>query len=294
MTETFSQNWSETVHRLAVGFEPRDAATGRRVRSGLELRAETAGSPLRAWRRFEPDDNLTPALPQVAKHPSNRFSITMAATDRLFPEKTAIAFRLVDPSRWYVPRRFVVQLADHAAIVAQDLDPTTRSSPAANRVLRPSLHPGSAYPRSPRATGLIGRVLRGTKPLRWARIRVVDRRNGRLLAVAHGDDRGEFTVLLGASITGALPDRAIAVRVIVFGPEEAPKPTDPDAPALDRLWDAPIERLPVPAHGLHPEVEAGTALPAGYTESTTGPTDLDLALGVLRSHDVPDFEFTAP
>ncbi len=77
-------------------------------------------------------------------------------------------------------------------------------------------------------------------------------------------------------------------------PAHKPAAEDSDAPRLDPLWDAPLQKLPVPAHGQHAEVEAGTAIPDGYVESTAGHTNVDLPLGFVRSRDVPDFVFTAP
>ncbi len=295
MTALLSSSWSETATRLAIGIEPRDAATGERVRRGVLLRMETNAAPIREWAHFGGADTLTDLLPDIAQHSSNRFAVTMAMTEGRPPADDFVVLRLVDHHRWYVPRRFEIALADHAAIIAQELDPAVDPPPAANRVVRPLLFPGSAHPRSPRATGIVGRVLRNGAPLRWARVRVDDRRTDRTLLVAHGDDRGEFTALIGAGLNGALPTGPIGVRIHVFGPAVEPSSAgDPDRPAVDPLWDLPLEDLPVPARGVRPDVEDGTAMPAGYVESDTGPTDLDLPLGVVRSGDVPDLIFTAP
>ncbi|MFV0259213.1 MAG: hypothetical protein ACK5PP_12295, partial [Acidimicrobiales bacterium] len=108
------------------------------------------------------------------------------------------------------------------------------------------------------------------------------------------DDRGEAVILLGPSERGAVPTGPLTVRVEVFGPAVPPGPAAGDRPGLDPWWDLPVEDLPIPAHGLVPAVEAGTAVPAGHVASTTGPIDLTLPLGHVRSHDLPDLDFVAP
>lgn len=298
MTAILDSAWSQTATRLAVGVEPHDIATGQRVRRGLDLRLETNASPVRGWRRFGGADTLTSLLPNVRQHASNRFAITMKRAEKAAetaPPRDAVRLRLVDLHRWYVPRRLNVALADHVAILQREEDPTLDAPPASNRVIRPFMYPGGAHPRAPRATGLAGRVLRNGTPMRWSRVMLEDRRTGQPVVTAHGDDRGEFVAILGQASGGTLPTGPIPVRVHVFGPALAPtSASDPELPDVDSLWDLPIEDLPVPARGVRPDVETGIALPPGYVATSTGPIDLDLPLGVVRSHDAPDFIFNAP
>jgi hypothetical protein len=129
-------------------------------------------------------------------------------------------------------------------------------------VRRPGLYPGAAYDLSGLATGLraraVWRIAGKTVPARWVRVRA--ERAGQPLAHAHGDDRGEFLLLLGPDAGQFLP-LALALDVIVMAP-----PQPPDLAALasalrkDPLADLPLEPVAPPA------AEAGQLRPQGYAE----------------------------
>ncbi|MGB7922043.1 MAG: hypothetical protein WCF57_02235, partial [Pyrinomonadaceae bacterium] len=158
------------------------------------------------------------------------------------------------------------------------------------RLRRPALFPGAAYDISETATGLRGRVMRDGKPMRWARVEARLPGSKVLVGRAHGDDRGEFLLLLG---TNASPlsdlENPLTIRVTVFGPTVAPVPATPDLPGLDPLWDLPLEIAAAP--GAPDPVSAGETMPANYEPKPLNGTDVDFILGKLRS-GIADFIFS--
>jgi hypothetical protein len=112
--------------------------------------------------------------------------------------------------------------------------------------------------------------------------------NGARVGRAHGDDRGEFLLLLDPAAAPAVElTNPLEVRVAVSGPATAPVPATPDRPAADPLWDLPLEELPPP--GSPDPVSAGDAVPAGFVTSLTATRIVDFRLGRLISGD--DFQF---
>ena len=100
---------------------------------------------------------------------------------------------------------------------------------------------------------------------------------------AHGDDRGEFLLLLNSNLTtgSALP-KPLEIEVSVFGPA-VPPVIDED----DQLLDLPLETLSAP--GAVDDVARGVQLPAGYTASVT--RIVQFTLGKCLSGE-PDFQIT--
>jgi hypothetical protein len=142
-----------------------------------------------------------------------------------------------------------------------------------SRVRRPVLFPGAAYDAVSLSTGLRGRVTRaGGSVVRWSRVEA--RRNGgdTIIARAHGDDRGEFLLLLPPEASQG-PDLVdpVSIRIDVFGPAAAPVPPSPGLPELDPFWDLPTEI----AASLDPNnpsadlTSAGTTLPPGYSATVS-------------------------
>jgi hypothetical protein len=122
--------------------------------------------------------------------------------------------------------------------------------------------------------------------MRWARVEARVPASGTLVGRAHGDDRGEFLLLIGSGAipVGDLVD-PLPIRVTVFGPAAPPVPGSPDLPAQDPLWDLPIETAS--AAGAPDPVSAGEDLPTGYAGTSTSRV-VDLTLGRLMS-GVADF-----
>lgn len=266
-------SYSERLHRLAVGFEPIDAVRGGRYPHPLRFEIEPAedldatASYRRPWREGQ-------SRPVVDRHDTNRYALLYQP--RLEPGN--VALRIDDPFRRAVPRRFRLPIPTVAAAEA---------APAGNRVRRPVLFPGAAFELSARTTGLRARVTRGGVPLRWARIEARLPISNRLVGRAHGDDRGEFLLVIepSAAPIAELAD-PLQIRVTAHGPAIAPVP--PAGALDDPLWDLPLEILPAP--GAADPVSSGETFPAGYAATFTSTRIVDFRLGRLIS--APDFVFS--
>jgi hypothetical protein len=238
------------THRLALGLEPLDAMRGGRATHPVRIEVE-GPLPRPLARRRDPYQHAGTAGPAVSRHDSCLHVLlyhpALAARER-------INLRIYDSYRRYVPRRLSIPLLTPAQAEIE---------PYLHRVRRPALFPGAAYDVSKRWTGLRGRVLRDGRPMRWARIEA-KLADGRHLAWAQGDDRGEFLLLLGpppAPLGDHLSD-PLSIIVAVYGPAQVPVPASKDVPDRDALWDLPLEIVPAPG-GADP-VSAGAELPATY------------------------------
>jgi len=117
----------------------------------------------------------------------------------------------------------------------------------------------------------------------------LDAATGDVVGRAHGDDRGEFLLLLDvtASTIGELVT-PLDFEVVVYGPLPGPPiPATADLPSLDPLWDLPLEPVPPAAPD---EVTPGIALPAGYGFTDTSHPTLSFDLGRLKS--IPTIVFS--
>ncbi len=268
------------VHRLAVGLEAVDVASGGRVppplhvirddrplEDGLLVRLEGAGR------------DVASALPRFERHRTCRHVIRYEP-GRFRTGHTSVTVRLVESTggmgrRRFVPRRLEIPLLDPD--VADDRDTEFR-------IRRPRLFPGAAYPVQRTATGLRGWVVRGDEIVRWARIEAVRSGGDRVLARAHGDDRGEFLLLLGADARPpGDPTGTVELEVRAFGPDSAPSPSSDLRARVDALWDLPVETLPE-ARDPDP-VSRGEALPTGYGRSAS--RTIQVPLGRIVSEQQP-------
>lgn len=207
--------------------------------------------------------------PRFERHDSRRHAL------RVQPGLAEeIDLRIDERRRRYVPRRLRLDLA---------VLPQTR---------RPALFPGAGYDYVPRTTGLRGRVTRAGEPLRWARVEARLPGTDTLVGRAHGDDRGEFLLLIApeAAPFAELTD-PLQVAVSVFGPATAPVPDPPGIELEDPYWDLPLEPLAAPG-GPDP-IADGETLPAGYVATDDSPRVIAFRLGrTLSSRDgIADFEF---
>ena len=147
--------------------------------------------------------------------------------------------------------------------------------PTTSRTWRPLLFPGAGYDLAETATGVRGTVTDAGKPVRWARIEASA--NGRVIGRAHGDDRGEFLLVLGQN-TGAVGDLAspLAVTITVLAREPGPageggrRPRRPAGGDGRRAGRGPDD------------VSAGITLPDHYVQVAQLP-DHPLTLGRLSS-----------
>lgn len=166
--------------------------------------------------------------------------------------------------RRLVPRRLSIPLVDPAALL-----PDAPSGPRASgfRIWRPSVFPGAAYPIPETATGIRGRVVRDGALVRWARVEARDE-DDRVVGRAHGDDRGEFLLILDpAAAPPGDPTTTLDFTLLVRAPAAAPDPTSaspaPFRAQADPYWDLPLETLPAVA--ASDPVSRGEVTPPGYT-----------------------------
>ena len=236
------------TQRLALGLEPIDVQRSHRVATILKVRREGKAGTLEPVPRHDSCVHAFLQRPALA----NPFDL-----------------RLTDDSRRYVPRRLSISLAP----------------PAATK-LSPGLFPGAAYDCTSRATGIRGSATRAGAALRWARVEArlpADTAvKGAVVGRAHGDDRGEFLLLLGveAATIGDLP-LAIDLEVVVYAPlPNPPAPGTPDLPSLDPLWDLPLEVVPTTSPD---DVTPGLRLPPGYGFTSTSHPTISFEMGRLKS-----------
>jgi hypothetical protein len=281
-----ASRYQEDIQRLALGFEPLDAVAGGRVRHIVTGAIEDVPQPVDVWRNLQPGDDVNQYLPQLDRHPSCHYVVIYRPG-----LKVPVDVRLFDRERRFVPRRLRVPIVTEAVVVAAD-DPTQPQVPLPKRVLRPLLFPGAAYDVSESATGLRGQAVRGGTPLRWARVEARLGSTHELLGRAHGDDRGEFLLLvqLDPAHVGD-PDDPLAIQVMLFGPQIPPVPAYPTQPLVDPFWDLPLETPNIPPPGVADPVADGVQLPAGYVASATGPVTVDLPLGRISSAGIPPLSF---
>lgn len=255
--------YAENAHRLALGIEPRDALHRRLVPRPVSV---------------TPDGAEVEQQQPVDRHRSGRFVVRFGKG-----VESPIGLRFTDPTRHYVPRRLAYPIVELDAVLTAE--PGGVDIPADRRTRRPVLFPGAAYDVEEGATGIRGRVHRDDAPLRWARVEARMPSGDPVVGRAHGDDRGEFLLVLSADpdSAGDLPD-LLDVDVTVFGIAPAALPADPVLRAVDPLWDLPREVAPGP--GVAPDaVSSGDQLPPSYTRSAT--RRLRLVLGRLTSVQQP-------
>lgn len=270
MTGRFTPTrYDERVLRLAVGVEPRGAVGGGRIAGPLRVLVEDAPEPLHRWRQWRPGETLDEFLGRLGRHRSGRFVLLGGAGAR----PGELVLRLTEPGgRGLVPRRVRVTV------------PAPGGDPNRYPV---GLFPGASASWPSRATVVRGRVVTaGAAPVRWTRVQAVDD-TGEDVGWAHGDDRGEFVLLVTpAEHAVALADDPFPVLITVTAavPPPAPDPGDPLRPAVDPLWDLPVEPLPAGA-GPGDDTLAGRVALPGQTQF--GPFPFDLPLGRETSIPIP-------
>lgn len=275
MNQVLDNRYIEHIDRLALGLEPIDAQRRHRVARRVSVNVETPPNAT-----ILPDRALTPyafGWPQTGGAPlrsQNRVVRHSSCRHVLlyYPALVdTVNIRIFETLRSFVPRRFTIPL--HTEATADGFAYT-------DRVRRPFLFPGAAYDIDSCATGIRGRVLRGGIPMRWARVVATLPGTTTVVGRAHGDDRGEFLLIVGPNTIpiGEMVS-PLTLQVTVTGPATVPVPANPSIPAQDQLWDLPLETTPAP--GITDMVSSGESLPANYTASNT--TNIDFNLGELRS-----------
>jgi hypothetical protein len=223
----------EPVHRLALAVVPTDALTRGSAR-GICVGREVANPPVdRRRRRGAPlgrsDGRFDLPLEQRG---TSAFTLLHRLDLPLPPPGSPpvgeVVIRIADPQRRYVPRRLRVPLWSRRRVEESDADPPTGSRVAATaRSVRPWLLPGPASQPPLGTTGLRGQVRRDDGPVPWPRVRALGGAD-ELLGHAHGDDRGEFLLVL--TTTGVVPPpppSSLPIRLQVWIPDpSAPPPPD--------------------------------------------------------------------
>ena len=206
------------------------------------------------------------ALTGIPRHNSCRHALLFK------PGMTSpVVIRMFDRRRRFAPRRISYPVP--ADILT-----------ASPRVRRPALFPGAAYDVSDAFTGMRGRVTWNQStasevPARWVRVEAsID---GQVVGRAHGDDRGEFLLLLD-SAAGGLGDlpSPLTAQVTVFGP-----PAPVAVPANDPLGDLPVETLLADPDDVSP----GEKLPAGYASTAQSSRPVTFQLGALLTNQAKFF-----
>lgn len=280
--------YSEVIHRLALGVEPRDAVTRRRVPDGIGVLFEEHPTPLHQWREWPRGLTLDDVLPRMDRHGSGRFLRVYAGG---VPDEVVV--RVVDERRRYVPRRLHFDFLPEDEVVDAEKDDAVADVPLARRAVAPGLWPGAAYGTVPGTTGIRGRVVRDpdSEPARWCRVLALTP-DGDELGWAHGDDRGEFLLpfAIPEDVVG-MADDPVEYELIIGAddpppdPDPAAHPNDPKRPVVDPLWDlAPEDVTP----GVAPAetVEGREFLPG---QSQFGPFPGSVPIG-----SVPSVQFEIP
>ena len=279
---------SHVSHRLALGVLWIDALTRLPASGNLASDLETIGNrdcPL----RFDLHPQSRHALPYAGRLArilviaANEKDTTPPATPaddqtrfalRCFARRNlkADSYNTENDPRHYVPRRLAL------IPVQTDGFPTATTA----NIRRAWLWPGAAFPLSANATVIRGRIRRGASmanasSVAWARIVVTqpgaapaDFSAETQIGWAHGDDRGEFLVVLGAQAIpgGAVLPQTVQLRVWIFlPPSDALDPADP-------LASLPLEQAGSDAIN---DVLRGTEAPATYIRQA--PLDVTLKPG---------------
>jgi hypothetical protein len=280
---------ADVLHRLALGVEPRDALTGAplatAVRVGQEVppRLRTTGARFAdPWPCLDFETNGTVRF-------KLRYRIGGPNRIKVNPDGSppTITVRIDDPRRRFVPRRFAIPLWTRLELERADSappgGPTGPYVPLDSRLLGPFLFAGATYPIPRGTTAIRGQVLSNGRPVRWPRLFARGPGNVRVGA-AHGDDRGEFLlVITDMGTTPPPPPSTIIVDldIIATPPNTAPAP-DPVDPLADLVVENVARSSAPPQPGdLDNDVLRGVSTPTGYVPSTAGGPHLTVPVGKL-------------
>lgn len=270
------------VVRLAVGIEVVDAVRG--DPADVEIAWENVPRPVApvTYESFPPAYDVGVGLPRLPRGSRpGRFRLAFT------PETTPLSparVRVIDSCRRYVPRRLRIPFTSLADVITEE---GTGARPAPRGRLI-GVFPGAAFPVEGASTGIRGRVVDGAgAPVRWVRAEARHPVRGTRLGYAHGDDRGEFLLLLDtpASTLDAPAGLRFPVEVLVEAlPAAAPMPPPLTGdPLADPLGDLVPEVLP--AIGAPDAVSSGDQTPAAFTRSVTA--TVQCGLGRLISPAQP-------
>jgi hypothetical protein len=266
------------VHRLAFGLEVADA-----VRGGLAdvvVAEETVPTPYALPKSRDVGamgaHDQTLGLPRLSRgrRPGRfrRLYRTESATE------SSVTVRIADGTRRYVPRRLIIRFDPLTDVLARE----GRGDPWTPVVHRVAVFPGCGFGPHGATTGLRGRVLHAHAPVPWVRVTARHETIDQVVGWAHGDDRGEFLLILRPGPTALAVPAAfrLPIRLTIAAPPASPPATPLGVP------DDPLARLVAEELTSQPnDVSPGTVPPPGYT--TPLETTVELRLGRLLSPPTP-------
>lgn len=288
---------------LLLGIQPVDGVRGQPLTHAIEIAVE----PRNAWQDPLTDlqqrwlraiaDARTPMSddwPRATRHNSGRHVVAYD-TD----SGPHIDIRGMDRFQRIVPRRLRIPLADLGTPESLEV---LDALPPGRRSRSPVFFPGANYDVAERSTGLRGRVVisdGGTParriPVRWPRVEVRRTTGGGPVAWAHGNQHGEFLLILPPEAI-AMPaveiPRTLQLTVTAFGRRSIPANAPPElVRKADPLWDIPLEEIGPP--NIAPNVDTtalGRAIPADYDGSDS--QDITFTYSRLISSGIPPFDIT--
>jgi hypothetical protein len=302
MNAVLPSRYLELANRLLLGLQPMDAPRAQRIAHAVEMRVEP-----KQWTDPLTDEQqrylracidarvpLSNGWKRVQRHPSCRHVLRYAPG-----HGTHVDVRVLDSSQRFVPRRLQVPLT---SLGVPESTVLLDALPVGQRSRSPSFFPGAAYDVSERVTGLRGRVVvsdaaaPGTRvPVRWARIEARLAAGGPPVAWAHGDQHGEFLLVLPPEATAApaaqLP-LTPRLEITVHGRRGLPVPAPPAlVRRADPFWDLPLEVLGAPGSPESGDLVAlGRAIPAGYDGSVT--RSVTFVYSQIVSNGIAPFDIT--
>jgi len=293
----------ENFARLLLGMQVMDAPRAQRLSHPVEIRLEPKKpwvDPLtddqQRWLRARIDERLplSDSWDRILRHASGRHVLIYGAGFG-----TRVDIRVLDPRERIVPRRLRIPLV---SLGTPEKVSVLDALPVGQRSRTPSLYPGAAYELTERVTGLRGRVVVSDQgippkrvPVRWPRIEARAPSGGPIVAWAHGDQHGEFLLVLPPEAIAPpavqIP-RTLKLDVIAHGRRGLPAAPPPAlVRRADPFWDLPIEVLGGP--GIPPASDAvalGRTIPPDYDGTAT--QSVAFTYSQVVSSGIPPFDIT--
>jgi hypothetical protein len=286
MNMFLASRYDERILRGAVALQLWDGARDSRLPGVADVVIEREDAALPQWSLDqsigEPDDIDAEGRYRFPKRPTRQRAVHLHAI--LYPQplppgrpappaKVALEVRVVDRRGQYIPRRLRLPVAAAA-------DPDNAGTPFL-RIRRAALFPAAPYDLVSGSTGIRGRVTLANKPVRWARV-VVPAASGVATdpprAVAHGDEHGEFLLIVPASVTPTLSATGTFSLPLTIGIPPALTQEVEREIRRDALIGVPLEAIgpaqtilnSSPARPALDRVAMGWAIPAAYTVRNAG------------------------
>ena len=286
MNSFLPSRYDERILRGAVALQLWDGARDSRLPSTADVVIEREDAALPQWSLDqaigEPDDVDAEGRYRFPKRPMRRRAVNLHAI--VYPQplppgrpapppKVAFEVRVVDARGQYIPRRLRLPVPAAA-------DPDNAGRPLL-RIRRAALFPAAPYDLVSGSTGIRGRVTLANRPVRWARV-VVPAASGVATdpprAVAHGDEKGEFLLIVPASVTPTLSATRTFSLPLTIGVSPALTPAVELAIRRDRFSDVPLDTIgpaqaiggSSPARPALDRAAMGWTIPAAYTAHDGG------------------------